>query len=293
MLLTSMDRMSRPRVAHADMPAAARSGNLRRMSTTESHAVSTATFAAAVVARSHDVPVLVDFWAAWCGPCRALGPILEALEADYAGSFVLAKIDTEAEPSLAQEFGIRSIPAVKLFHEGRVAGQFVGALPEGQIRQFLTQHGIEPGAAFTPTGATPEARVLELRAAVAATPARASLQLMLAEALLDAELAEEARRVLEALPSSLYADARAVRARARAALLVRLHADTPPELAAAVRRVVDGDAAGGIDALLDLVRAERGEAKQPAREALVDVLGVIADEDLVRDTRRRMAAALF
>lgn len=284
--------MTGPRVALVTRLTAP-THNLHVMSTSDSHAVTTADFATTVVARSHDVPVLVDFWAAWCGPCRALGPILEKLEGEYAGGFVLAKIDTEAEPALAQEFGIRSIPAVKLFRDGFVAGQFVGALPEGQVRQFLAQHGIEPGAAFTPMGATPHARVEELRSALAANPARSSLQLMLAEALLDADTVEEARRVLEALPAPIYGDARAVRARARAALLARAHADAEPALIAAVRRVLDGDAAGGIDALLDLVRVERGEAKQPAREALVDVLGFVADEHLVRDARRRMAAALF
>jgi putative thioredoxin len=97
-------------------------------------------FDVAVIERSHEVPVLVDFWAAWCGPCRMLTPMLEQAVLELEGQVELVKIDTEANPALAQRYRIMSIPAVKLFHRGSVVAEFMGALPLGQIRQFLRNH---------------------------------------------------------------------------------------------------------------------------------------------------------
>src|SRR5438270_426370 len=97
-------------------------------------------FESEVIAASSAQPVLVDFWATWCGPCKSLGPILEKLEKDYAGRFKLAKIDSDQEQQLAAAFGIRSIPTVILLMNGQPVDGFTGALPEGQVRQFLDKH---------------------------------------------------------------------------------------------------------------------------------------------------------
>ena len=256
--------------------------------------VTTASFLEAVVTRSHSTPVLVDFWATWCGPCRALGPVLEKLAVEYDGAFVLAKVDTDREQALAMQFQIRSIPTVMLFKDGKAVAGFPGALPEGQIRAFLSQQGVHRGDRAEVWADDPVARVAQLQAAVSADGARDDLRLELALSLLQAGEWATAGRALEALPAALYGDARAARARATLALREQVaHLPEVDPVRRGLEAVLAGAAPEGLAQLLEALRDQKGDDAAPAKEALVAALQYLDDEPLVRETRRKMAAVLF
>ena len=274
-----------------------------------------ASFEANVIHASLETPVLVDFWATWCGPCKTLGPILEKLASEYGGAFRLAKIDVDKEQQLAAAFQIRSVPTVMLVKGGQLVDGFPGALPEGELRQFLASHGIEPAAhaedadAAPAPPADPHAEVLRLRKLVADEPDTAGHRLDLALALLATGAAAEAEQLLDGLPADLGTDDRAVKARARlgfAALLKdappretlqQAIAANPADLKArhllGVHELVAGDAAAGLEQFMEMLRRDRGFEDGLPRKALIDAFRILDDEDLVSKVRRQMSALLL
>ncbi|HEY0335545.1 MAG TPA: thioredoxin [Stenotrophomonas sp.] len=275
----------------------------------------TATFETEVLQKSLQVPVLIDFWATWCGPCKTLGPILEKLAGEYHGAFELAKVDVDQEQEIAAAFQIRSVPTVFLVRGGQVVDGFPGALPEGQLREFLAQHGVVPAPApaevieTTPEPLDPQVEVAQLREAIAAQPDKDELKLDLALALLRTGQADEAGPLLDALPANLSTDDRAVRARARLgfaealkdapateSLRASLAAD-PADLRArhllGVRLLLDGQDEAALEQLIELLRQDRTYAEGLPRKTLIDAFRVIEDEDLVGRYRRKMSALLF
>jgi len=273
-------------------------------------------FEADVLKASLQVPVLVDFWATWCGPCKQLGPILEKLAAEYHGAFRLAKVDVDKEQQLGAAFQIRSIPTVMLVKDGQLVDGFPGALPEGQLREFLKHHGIEPAEPAAEAAAEvdtapldPHAEVLRLRKAVETAPEQDSLKLDLALALLATGHAHEAEQLLDALPANLSTDERAVKARARLGFAALLRDAPPPQVLEAaiaanpddlrarhllgVHQIVSGQPEAGLEQFLEMLRRDRGFEDGLPKRSLIDAFRILEDEDLVGRYRRRMASMLL
>ncbi|MEI7037310.1 thioredoxin [Fulvimonas yonginensis] len=277
--------------------------------------VDTANFEAEVLRASLTTPVLIDFWATWCGPCKTLGPMLEKLAAEYNGAFRLAKVDVDKNQELAAMFGIRSIPTVMLVRDGQLVDGFAGALPEGQLREFLSRY-VQP-AEDAPAQEEPESMAWEdpaqainrLQQEIAAQPDHAELKLDLALALMRNGQAEAAEAELDALPANLATDARAVRLRSQldlaraldgapalAELRQRVQAD-PADWAArdllGVRLLLEDDPAAGLEQFLTILEKARDWNEGQAKKRLLAAFATLEDAELVGRYRRRMASLLF
>jgi putative thioredoxin len=277
--------------------------------------VTEATFDKEVVARSSAVPVVVDFWAPWCQPCRILGPRLEKLAEEYGGRFVLAKADTEQVPKVAAEFGIRSIPAVFGMRDGQIVDSFVGALPEPAIRQWIERLLPSPAeslAAEAKQLATtdPQAGEAKYREALALAPNDPAIQTGLARLLLDRGQTEESRAIVEGLERRGFLEPAAERLKAEIGL--RMQADEgggvercraeaaahPGDLGRQLKLAEALAAAGqfpeALERCLALVEADRKGVGEEARQTMLRVFQLLpADSDLTDEYRRKLSLALF
>lgn len=273
-------------------------------------------FESEVVEKSHATPVLVDFWAPWCGPCRSLSPVLEKLAEEYAGAFLLAKINTDENQDLALAFQIRSIPQVVLFQEGKAVDQFAGAVPEAEIRRFLKPYcPTEVDKLFSQARVKLEAGQAEqaqdlLEQVIDREPQYWPARLALAKLLIGEQLPEQARSHLQAIP--FLADERESADRLEQVIgfqadcqeaggqasLRKILESTPHDLAARVALasclVAAGQYREALEEFLAVVARDKHYREDSARKGMLAVFSLIGERsDLAEEFRGRLARTLY
>ena len=279
--------------------------------------VNTANFKQVVIEGSKQAPVIVDFWAPWCAPCRALTPVLEKLAAEYQGKFTLARINSDDNQELAAQFGVRGIPSVKAIVNGELVDEFSGALPEKGVREFLD--GVIPSPAeelrlqaMDVYRETKDAqRALELLAqASESDPQNEAVKIDHAAIMIDLGKFETAGRLLEALPPLAQMDDRVASLKARVGFAAST-ADAPD--ADSLRRRIAHDAndlearlqlanlnvarqdyAAALEELLDIVRRDRAFRDDIARKTMLQVFSLLDNQgELVSEYRKRLASTMY
>jgi len=272
--------------------------------------VGLADFQQNVLEESKRRPVVVDFWAPWCGPCKSLKPILEKLAAEYGGKFLLAKINSDENQELATRYGVRGIPSVKAFVGGDAVDEFSGALPEGEVRAFLDR--LVPGPADELREQAAAARIADdipgaltlLAEASKLDPDHLGVRLDAAEIMLDLNEADQARRLIGSVPEDADPRVPALKARLQfmgvtgedeAALRSRVTAnedDLQARLKLANLLVAAGQYEAGMDQLLEIVRRDRGFEDDAGRKTLLSVFALLGGDERVSRYRRLLASAL-
>ena len=248
--------------------------------------VGQADFDQRVVKRSHDVPVVVDFWAEWCAPCRQLTPALERAVASREGKVDLAKLDVDQNQGLAQAFRVQGIPAVKAFRDGRVAAEFTGAIPPPEVERFFdrlvpSEAELEAATALESGGEE------ELRRALAGDPKNAALAAALARVLIGRGEHEDALSVLEPFETDFLAAGLAERA--------RLALAGEDDLSDAFEAWDAGDHATALERFQDaLASADDPDTREAIRKPMVAIFTELGpDSELAREHRRRLSAVLY
>lgn len=277
--------------------------------------VSLAEFETQVLLPAQEVPVVVDFWAPWCEPCKVLKPLLEKLAEEYAGRFLLAKVNADENPELSQHFGVRSIPTVKVLFQGQLVDEFSGALPESQIREFLDRFALpavggsnlrEEAAALAGEGKFEEA-LAKLVEASQANPQDQAIQLDAVEVMMQLGRNDEAKQLLAGEYTQETERANALRARLALsegaadtaeieAKLAANPADHAARLDLSRAYAAQGRYREAMEAILDVIVRDRFFDEGAPRKAMLQLFEALGGseqyDDLVREFRRKMSAAL-
>jgi putative thioredoxin len=269
--------------------------------------VSEATFENDVLLRSHELPVVVDFWAPWCGPCHMLSPILERATIEAGGSFLLAKVNVDENPNLSIRYGVQGIPAVKAFVNGEVKNQFVGAQPEPVVKRFLqelapseAEMAVEQAASLLATRHWEEAEAAyrEVYEEDEGNPAAA---LGLLKSQIMQGKAKAALEIIQNFPPGTER-ATAERLKPLVNLMAEVEGNGPhPEddpLAAefyqSLRLLVKGNVPAAMDGLLDVLREDKHYRNDSAKEILLAIFELLGDDDpLTTEYRNELASILF
>jgi putative thioredoxin len=242
--------------------------------------VTESNFATAVLERSHSLPVVVDFWADWCAPCRQLGPVLEREASKRAGRLELVKLDVDANPTVSRSYSIQGIPAVKAFHKGRVVAEFVGAQPAAAVERFLDS--LLPSEAELLAQKGDEA---SLRAALVLESGHPGAGIQLARILHSRGQDQEALEILGNVHGSFAADGLSAR--------IRLEESGVPDLSQAFEALDAGDNAQALDLLIEAIAFARSSRNQ-IRQVVVGILDELGlDHPLASSSRARLASALY
>ena len=279
--------------------------------------VNEANFQQAVIEGSQRAPVVIDFWAPWCAPCRALGPILERLAAEYGGRFVLAKVNSDENPELASRFGVRGIPSVKAVLNGELVDEFTGALPEPMVREFIERVLPSPSeilrlkADEVYSSEKDATKALELLAQAAKSdPENDAVRFDQARIRLERGELEHARKLLDSMSGLAQMDERVVALRARldlaqgaeeagdmTSLQARISknpADLEARLQLANLHVARGRHREALDELLEIVKRDRTFKDDVGRRTMLEVFSVLGpDHELIEEYRRKLASALY
>ena len=269
--------------------------------------VTEATFENEVVIRSHELPVVVDFWAPWCGPCLVLGPILERLAIEAGGTFRLAKVNVDENPNLAIRYGVQGIPAVKAFANGQIKTEFGGAQPEPVVRRFIqrlapteAERAVEKAQSLLATRHWQEAEEA-FRTVLAKDETNSAAALGLVESLLIQGRGVEPTQILGNFPAGTEW-AKAERLTPLAKLLADVEGDGPyPEddplearLYQSTRLFARGNLPAAMDGLLDILREDKGYREGLPRQLLLAIFALLGDNDpLTRQYRDELASVLF